>query len=158
MAEQLSTGMVNALNTVGSVKAVMTNFIIRGFSGTQPVNGDAAEGAGLLLFEVTESGGAFVSGFPENGLNFGLSVDGVLAKAAAESWEAAGLTAAGTGTIATWFRAYANTVATGASNTAIRFDGAIGTSTAYELQLGNITIQDGAPILINAFNYTTRKS
>ncbi|NCN39676.1 hypothetical protein GW916_00345 [bacterium] len=156
MAERLSTGFVNALNVNGSVKTIMANSVIRIFSGVQPATADAAE-TGTLLQEITIASGAFASGSAINGLNMGVSTDGVLAKAAAEVWSGIGLAAAGTGIFAGWFRWYANTVVTGISTTAIRVDGKCGTSSTDELQLSNLLIVEGAPTTINVFNFIPAK-
>lgn len=152
MAERLSTGFVNAANTIG-VKPAMTNFTIHVYSGTQPDNADLAEN-GVKLLEITVGGLPFVSGQPGNGLNFGDSVAGVLSKAVAEEWKGVGLAAAGAGTQATWFRAYANTVVTGASETAVRFDGQVGTTTAFELKMSTTIIGEGVPCTVSTFKYT----
>ena len=159
MAERFSTGFVDALNTVGCVKDIMANFIIRGFDGTQPVDSDTTEGTANLLIEWTLDAGAFTSGVATNGLNFDVSTGGVLAKASGEIIRGIGKAAAGAGgTKCTWYRAYANTVVTGNSTTAIRFDGSVGTSSTNELQMTNDTIVYNASSTINDFNLTLRKS
>lgn len=159
MAERLSTGFVDALNVTGSVKSIMTNFTIHLFSGTQPATADAAE-TGDLLMKLTLGSGAFVSGSPGNGLNFHtVSTAGVLPKAPAETWSGVGEAAAGSsGTIAGWFRAYANTVVTGDSATAVRFDGRIGTDSTAEMQMSNTTIVEAVAAVVQTFNYTTVKA
>lgn len=157
MAERLSTGFVNAVNETGSVKSIMANGVIHIYSGAQPANADAVE-TGDLLMKITVDAGAFTGGVATNGLNMGVSTDGVLAKAAAETWKGEGLAAAGTGTTAGYFRWYDNNETTGASTTAVRVDGAIGTSSAYELQMTNTTIAENGPSTINTFTYTTPKS
>jgi len=156
MAERLSTGFTDAVNAVGSVKDVMVNSVIHFYSGAQPATADAVE-TGDLLAIITLASGAFVPGVGTNGLNMDVSTAGVLAKAVAETWSGIGLAAASTGTAAGWFRWYANDVTTGASTTAVRLDGAIGTSSAYELQLSNTIIVEDAPVTISTFNYTTTK-
>lgn len=156
MAERLSTGFVNAVNATGSVKNVMANGVIHIYSGSQPATADAIE-TGDLLMIITKDSAAFVAGEATNGLNMGVSTDGVLAKAVAETWSGLGLEGAGTGTVAGWFRWYANDVTTGASTTAIRVDGAIGTSSSYELQMTNTVIAKDGPTTISTFNYMTPK-
>lgn len=157
MAERLSTGFANAVNDTGSVKTLMANGVIRIYSGTQPATADAAE-TGTLLMKITESGLAFTGNSPTNGLNMGVSADGILAKDTTESWEGIGLAAASTGTVAGWFRWYANAETTGISTTAVRVDGAIGTSSSFELQMSNTTIVEDGPCVINTFTYTTTKA
>jgi len=156
MAERLSTGFADAVNAVGSVKTVMANSVIHIYSGAQPATADAVE-TGTLLMKLTVGSGAFVPGVATNGLNMGVSVAGVLAKAVAEVWSGVGLAAAGVGVAAGWFRWYANDVITGASTTAVRLDGAIGASTSYEIQMSNTIIVDGGTSVVNNFNYTTTK-
>jgi len=157
MAERLSTGFVDALNVTGSVKSIMTNFTIHIYSGTQPATADAAE-TGDRLMKLTLNGGAFTSGAATNGLNFHtVSTAGVLPKATGETWSGSGETAAGAGTVAGYFRAYANTVVTGISTTGVRFDGAIGTSSTYEMQMSNTTIVSGVAATVNSFSYTNVK-
>lgn len=157
MAERLSTGFVNAVNQTGSVKATMQDSVIGIFSGTQPANADATEGAGSLLMLITVDGGAFTGGSATNGLEMGTSTDGVLSKAAGETWKGTGLAAASTGTTATWFRWYANAYTTGASTSAVRIDGAIGTTSAYEMQMSNTSIVEDVEAIVNTFTYTTVK-
>jgi len=111
-----------------------------------------------LLALITVSSGAFTPGESTNGLNFDAPSAGVLNKAAAETWSGVGLAAAGTGTTATYFRFYDNDYDTGASPTGLRFDGAIGMSSTAELQMSVTTIVEGAPVVINTFNYTPPRS
>lgn len=157
MAERLSTGFANAVNATGSVKSVMNDSIIHIFSGSQPATADAVE-TGTLLAKITVDGGAFTPSSPTNGLSMDVSAAGILSKTVAESWEGLGLAAAGTGTVAGWFRWYANDVTTGASTTAIRVDGAIGPTSSYELQLSNTTIVEDGPLVIPTFTYETVKA
>jgi hypothetical protein len=158
MAERYSTGFVNALNQTGSVKSIMQDGIICIFGGaSQPATADDTE-TGTLLAKVTVNGGAFTGGVATNGLEMGTSTDGVLSKAGAETWTGTCLAACGTGTTATWFRWYANPYTTGASTTAVRADGNIGNSTAYDMQLSNTTLVENQPFPVNTFNYTSKKS
>jgi len=156
MAERLSTGFVNAINQTGSVKAVMVNGVIHIYSGAQPASADDIE-TGTLLLIVTLDSGNFTPGSPTNGLNMDISTDGVLAKDTSETWSGNGLPAAGSGVSSGWFRWYSNSATTGASTTAVRMDGAIGTSSSYELQMTNPIIASGGPCIISVFNYTTPK-
>ena len=149
--ERLSTGHVQA--QLANLKTAYANGILCIFSGTQPADADAVE-TGTLLAKITVDSGAFVGGTATNGLNFDDPVAGVLAKAAAETWSGVGLAAAGTGTVAGWFRFYANDYITGASASAVRFDGAISTSSTSELQMSITTTAESAPIVVGTFNYT----
>lgn len=156
MAERLSTGFADALNAVGSVKTVMNDSVIHIYSGVQPATADAVE-TGDLLMIITQDSLAFVPGAAANGLSMDVSTDGVLAKTVAETWSGDGLAAAGAGTVAGYFRWYANDVTTGASTSAVRVDGAIGTTSSYELQLSNTTIVEGGPATFPTFTYATTK-
>jgi len=157
MAERLSTGFVNATQVTGCTKDVMANGVIGIFSGTQPASANDTE-AGSLLMLLTLNSGAFVGGVATNGLNMDAVVDGVLYKAAAEVWSGVGLAAAGTGTTATWYRWYANAYTTGASTSAVRVDGAIGTTSAYEMRMSNTTIVENGPSTVSTFTYTRPRS
>lgn len=154
MAEKFSTGLRNALLQSDSMKTIMQNGVIAIYSGTQPTDADAAEGAGSLLMLLTVNGGAFTPGVATNGLNLGVATNGVLAKDALEVWSGLGLAAAGVGTTATWFRYYDNNMVTGASTTARRIDGAIGTSTSYDMRMSNTTIVENGPSTVSTFTIT----
>ena len=154
MAEKFSTGHAQAV--CAAVRTAYANGVLALFNGTQPADANDAEGAGSLLALITVGSGAFEAGVATNGLNFDAPVGGVLSKAAAETWSGNGTAAAGSGgTVATWFRFYANAYVTGASTTAVRYDGAIGgpLSTA-ELKLTVTTIVTGVPVVISDFTYT----
>lgn len=153
MAERLSTGFANALNTVGSVKDIMANGIIEIRTGTQPADADDAE-SGTLLMKLTLNSAAFTPVTGTNGLNMGVSAAGVLAKAVAEVWSGIGLA----GGIAGHFRWYDKNYTTGASTTAVRMDGSIGTSATYEMQMSNTTIVVDVAAVVQTFNYTTTRA
>jgi len=153
--ERLSTGHVQA--QLAATKTAYANGILCIFSGTQPADANAVE-TGTLLAKITLASGAFVGGVDTNGLNFGDPVDGVLSKAVGETWSGVGLAAAGTGTVAGWFRFYDNDYTADASTTAVRFDGAISTSSTSELQMSVTTIVEDAPITIGSFTYTLPRS
>lgn len=156
MAEKFSTGFVDA--EANAVKTALSNFVIGLYSGTQPATANDAEGAGSLLCLVTLASGAFTPGQPTNGLNFNGPTDGVLSKPGAATWSGNGLAAAGAGTTATWFRVYPNGYTTGASTTAVRYDGAISTSATAELQMTNTTVVNGVPVSITSFNLTIKRA
>jgi len=157
MALRLSTGCVNALNVTDDLKTVMANGVIYRYSGTQPVTADATE-TGTLLDIITVDAGAFTPGVITNGLNLGNSVDGVLSKDSGEVWQSVGLAAAGTGTAAGWFRWYANDRTMGASTSAVRIDGSIGTSSSYEMRMSNTSIVEGNTSSVSTFTVTQPKA
>lgn len=154
MAESFSTGLRNGLLGTSDFKTLMADGILCIFSGTKPASADAAEGSGLLLMKYTLNGGAFTGGVSTNGINFDVVANGVISKDALETWSGVGLAAAGTGTTATWFRFYDNNYTTGASTTAVRFDGSIGTSSSYELRMSNTTIVEDGPATVSTFTVT----
>ena len=160
MAERLSTGLVQALNVTNCIKTVMANSVIYVYSGTQPATADDTEGSAVLLMKYTLNAGTFTSGVSTNGLNLDVSVAGVISKAIGEVWAGVGLAAAGVspGTQAGWFRWYANTVVQGASTSAVRMDGAIGTTTSYEMRMSNTMIVEGGTSTFQSATYTTPKS
>lgn len=156
MAERFSTGHANMI--CNAVKTAYANGVLAIFGGaSQPADTNSAE-TGTLLCLITLASGAFEGGSATNGLNFDSPVSGILSKAAAETWSGNGLEAAGTGTVATYFRFYANAYTTGESTTAVRFDGAISTASTAELQLSTTTIVSGSPVVINSFTYTPPRS
>jgi len=152
MARKFSTGLRQAIlgtaALVDSFQVTMEDCILHLRSGNQPANSDLIE-AGSLLAIISLSGGAFVSGVATNGLEFDDAVDGVISKAAAEDWE--GLFTA-IGTIG-HYRCYANTVVTGASTTAIRFDGSVATSGA-DLNLSAVSGVVDTPVVVSTFTVT----
>lgn len=117
-------------------------------SGTQPASADDAE-SGSSLCLITLSSGAFTAGVDTNGLNINDAVAGVIGKYTGEVWSGQGLAAATAG----WFRFYDNSKTTGASTTAVRFDGAIGTS-GRELNMSNTTISVGGTTTIDTVALT----
>jgi len=152
MPERFSTG--HAQVVCEAIASAYEDGVLAIFGGaSQPADTNSAE-TGTLLCLITLASGAFTAGVATNGINFGTPANGVLPKASGETWSGVGLPAAGSGTTATYFRFYANEYVTGASTTAVRFDGAISTATTAELQMTVTTIVDGAPVVVNVFNYT----
>ena len=155
MAEHFSTGDVNI--SANAIKTAYANGVIAIFGGTMPTTANDTEGSSPLVL-LTLNGGAFTAGVATNGINLSTPVDGVLSKASGETWSGVGLAAAGTGTQATWFRHYANSYVTGASTTAVRYDGAIGTSASFEGVLTNTTIVEGVPVTCNGYTRTVKRT
>lgn len=131
----------------GSLQDLFKHGVINIYSGEQPVGADAVE-SGTLRIVITEDGNTHV---PASGL-YGLEfeddpVAGVLAKLATQTWQGEALN---TGTIG-WFRFYDQSVTTGASTTAIRFDGSIALSGA-QLNVASIDVTATIDFIINSFN------
>lgn len=122
----MSTGLRNALLGTSDFATAMAGCRLRWFAGTVPASADAATGAAVLLAEFTVD---------DDGIT-GLTWDtagiaaGVIAKTAAEAWQA---TAVADGT-ATFFRfSAAGDSGTGASTSAVRFQGTIGPGIGFDL-------------------------
>jgi len=122
-------------NNTGSLQELLANGILRIYSGAQPSDPDAAE-TGTLLVEMTS-------------LNLGPVVSGTVSKLASETWSG---TAAASGT-AGWFRFLSNDDVTGASSTAVRFDGSVGVS-GTTLTLSSTSIVSGATVTVDNFSLT----
>jgi hypothetical protein len=132
----------------GSLDELLRNGVLEIYSGSQPASADVAE-SGTKLLRVTISSGAFVAGTATNGLNIAAATSGVSAKETAEVWSGVGL-AAGT---AGWFRYYANDYTTGASTSAVRFDGSCGVSSG-DLQMSSLTVAVGATNTVDTGTFT----
>ena len=156
MAVRLSTGAVNALAGGGagdgSFVDVFANAVIAIYTGTQPVNADAAE-TGDLLGLITVDGGAFEGGTATNGLNWEAAVAGVCAKPTDEEW-AIIPDASGT---AGWARLYANDMTTGLSTTAVRIDLACGVG-AGELRMSTTSLTATVKSVVNTLPVTVPKA
>lgn len=150
MAERISTGLRNEMLKASgkSLADALVNGVIRIYSGSQPATADAAE-TGTLLCLITLASGAFTPGVATNGIELDVAASGAVSKKVAEVWSGVGLAAG----IAGWFRHYDNAVTTGASSSAIRFDGAIATSGA-EISMINQTVSVGGTITIDSYVVT----
>jgi len=134
-------------NNGGAFKNLFTDGIIHIYSGSQPADADTTE-SGTLLLKITESSLAFTGGSATNGLEFRAVTSGVLSKNATV-WSGVGLVTATAG----WFRFYDNLNTTGASTTAVRFDGSVGTSGS-ELVLSSTSIAVSATTTVDTFTMT----
>ena len=147
MTVRLSTGLRTNLAGTTGFGATFANGVIDVYSGSQPVNADAAV-TGTLLGTVTLNSGAFTPGTATNGLTFAAAAAGAVAKSGV--WSFNGV-AAGT---AGWFRLRGNAADNNALSTTLpRLDGSVATSGA-DLNLSNITIATGAPSTIDTFSWT----
>ncbi len=123
----LSTGLVNAMMKASGLSFgdALAGGEIRCFNAvSKPVNADAAE-TGTLVLTITLGSATHTPGSLTNGLTFSdTAVNGMASKTSAEIWS--GVVAAALEL--TYFRHYDKNVITGASSTAVRYDGSIGTS------------------------------
>ena len=150
----MSQGMLDEwLGGTNAIKPMYANMVIALRSGQQPDSANDTE-TGVLLALATLDSGAFTPGVSTNGLNFGLATFDeatlimTLAKAIAEVWSGLGLA---DGTIG-WARCYANAMVTGASTTAVRFDGqaAIGGG---EFKLSSAVTKVDVPVTIDSCDF-----
>lgn len=129
-------------------KDVFRNCTIHVYSGTVPADADTDEGAGTKLLEISVGSVAITPGTATNGLDFDAIAAGALTKSAA-TWSDVGL-ANGT---AAWYRMYDNGVITGASSTAKRCDGLVGTSSVTFI-LSSTSIVSGATTTLDTATFT----
>jgi len=144
---RLSTALRTNLAGTTGFAATFANGVINIYSGTQPVDADAAV-TGTLLGTVTLNSGAFTDGVATNGLTFAAASGGVVSKSGV--WSFNGI-AAGT---AGWFRLRGNAADSGLLSTVLpRLDGSVAISGA-DLNLSNIVIAIGAPTTVDSFTWT----
>ena len=136
----------------GSIADLMRCGVLRIFSGSQPADADTTEN-GDVLVEITLSSGAFTPGTITSGLLMEDSGDGVIGIRSGDTWSGA---ASATGT-AGWFRFYDNTRTTGASTSAVRFDGTAGTS-GTQLILSSTSITALATVTLDSIAFTMPQS
>jgi hypothetical protein len=129
-------------------KDIFANNVIRVYSGSEPADGDADEGAGTLLLEISKSSGAVVAGTLTNGNNFDAISAGVLSKDA-NVWSDVGLA---TGTAA-WWRMYDNGIITGSSSSAKRCQVTVGVS-GVNFILSSTSITSGATTTLDTCTFT----
>jgi hypothetical protein len=125
-------------------KGGMDGGVLEIFSGAIPDDADEAEGAGIKLARLTKDGVAM----PGNGLTFAAPAAGSITKTLAEVWSGVGLTSG----IAAWFRLYDANITTGASITALRLDGTVGTS-GTDLIVTSTSIRVDVPVSITTAQF-----
>jgi hypothetical protein len=142
MPIKLSTGMRNKMADTGSVKSILAGGLIRIYSGSPPVDADAAV-TGLLLCTISLASAG-------TGINFDTAAAaGVLSKAPGETWSGNN---AATGT-ATYFRHVAAGDDGTSSTTQARIQGTVATVGA-DLNLSSTTLTSGAPQTIDYYSFT----
>lgn len=149
MTIKLSTGLRTLMAGTTGFGTAFEKGVIHIYSGPQPVTADAPV-SGTLLGVVSEDAAPFAFGSVTNGLEFGPADGGTVAKNPAQEWKFKGV-ANGT---AGYFRLMGNASdALGASTSAPRLDGNIGTSGA-DLNLSNIAVTLNTPATIDVFAFT----
>ena len=146
MSFRLSTGLRNAMLAGIGFKGAFDGGKIDIYSGTIPADGDTTEGSGTLICTITPDGSAF----PAAGINFDAPVSGSITGAVAETWQGLGINGGGT---AAWFRMYDDNGTTGASTTAVRLDGTVGTSSA-DMIMSSTSIVAGATTTVSTSTFT----
>jgi len=145
-----STGLRNTRIKAGglSLADALADGTIKLYTGTIPASADDAV-AGTLLCEITLASGAFVSGAATNGINLDVATAGSVAKSTSEVWSGVNVA----GGVAGWGAFFANTVATGASTTAVRAYFDIATAGAF-LNMTSTTLVISEPTIISSFIFT----
>ena len=141
MAIRLSTGARNALvGTDGKgFGELFNNGVMDIFTGAQPSSADAVE-TGTKLARISSTSGTAA----EDGLKFGTTGSGVLT-IGTPAWTGLVLVDG----VAGWFRFYGSGGVAGTSNTAIRFDGAVGISGS-DLDLTHTNLTKDATLTIKS--------
>lgn len=150
MAVRLSTGDVNT--AADARRLAYEDAVIAVYTGLQPANADAVE-SGTLLGYITVGGGEFTPNSPTNGLNWDEAVGGVCAKPAETEWSIVPVASGTPG----WARVYDNSMTTGASSSAVRFDIQCGVGIG-ELRFSASTLTIGVKSTVNTLSLTVPKS
>ena len=141
MAFQLSTGARNALAVSTSLRGLLTGNVIRIYGGAVPADADAAIGTAVLLCTVRGApNGIELEAAPQNG---------AVVKLASQTWEGVNV-ANGT---ATFCRICPESDTGAGSGTAARLQGTVGLLAA-DLELSNVDLVSGAPLVINSGVFT----
>lgn len=145
MALRLSSGLVNSLMDTNCFKTTMTLGFLYIFSGLQPANADAIETPGAVnLIIITNASTA-------TGLLWDDATLNVIPKKIGEVWSGVGLVAGTAG----WFRFYSSTKTTGASTSAVRFDGRVsGPGGGGDIELSSTAIAVGATTTLTTATFT----
>lgn len=152
MALKLSTGLVNKLMDTSPFKTVFAGCFIDIYTGSQPASADDAPTGSTKLVTLYSDG---VSA----GLSFEASAtNGELEKNSAETWSGTASFGIASPQNAQWFRMReAGDAGTAQSTTAARVDGTIGTS-GQQMNLGSVSIANGAPFLLSAAVFALPKA
>ncbi len=131
------------IHAPGALQEIFYKGYIKLYSGSQPATPNDAP-TGNLLVTIYSNG-------TSEGLTFGDSANGTMAKKITETWSG---TAVGSGTqTAGWFRLVTSNDSGASSQTDERIDGAVATSGA-QLNMSSISITNGAVQTIASFQIT----
>ena len=144
MSIQLSTGIRNHVLASGSFAAALNTGLLTIYAGTPPASPDDALSGNTLLCTISVNGGG-------GGISFeSAAVNGILSKAAAETWQ--GTNAAdGTAAFFRWTESGGNPAV--ASTTEKRIQGSIAVAGA-DLNLSSVGLVSGAVQTVDFFNVT----
>lgn len=134
-----------------SFDALFKHSIIDVYSGSMPSDADQAE-TGTKLLSITKDAGAFTKGYETNAFEFDSIAAGVLSMKA-ETYQDAGIA---TG-VAGYYVHYDNRYVTGASTTAVRMMGTVGTASA-QMILSSTSIVLAATTTIDSYTITQPSS
>lgn len=150
MALTFTPGLVNKMLgfTGGSTfRSLMQGGFLDIYSGTKPTSATNVE-AGTRLVQIRKTGVAAGS----LGWCIAASIlGGSIKKAGASLWQ--GVTSTTVAGVASWYRFYSAASVKGntSSATLCRFDGSVGTTSSFDLQLTSTTISVNQPITIDSF-------
>lgn len=144
MAINISTGLRNYLCVTGSMRSALAGKVIHLYSGTAPVNADAAiTGSNTLLCTISVDGDG-------TGITFeATAVNGILTKTAAEEWTG---TVLSNGT-ATFYRLATSADDQTLSTTAVRIQGSVDIVGA-DMNISNPTLVAAASQDLTYFTLT----
>jgi len=147
---RLATGLRDEMMKVGgkSFCDALADGALYIYQGSQPASPDDTENS-TLLCKITLNSGTKTPGSIINGISLGDVAAGVAHKATGEVWSGVAVA----GGVAGWFRFHGTLETTGASTTALRFDGNIATSGA-DLNMSNTTITLGGTTTIDSVSIT----
>jgi len=132
----------------GSIDDLVKHGVIEIRTGAQPASSDDVE-SGTLLVTITDDGNAHNTTTGLNGLEFEDDPSsGTLGKLSTQTW----LGTPGATGQAGWFRFFDQSHTTGASTTAVRFDGAVALGSGGQMNLASLTITNGVDFVVNTFD------
>ncbi len=145
--EALGDQVILVVSKGGCFAEVFKNAVLDLYSGSRPSSADLIE-TGTKLARITNGGGAFVAGSPDNGINFGESATAGAINLATDPDTGSDQALKGIGLVtgtAQFGRLRANTAVEGASTTEIRMDGRVSTSGA------EINMSAGTGIVLDVY-------
>lgn len=147
MSIELSTALRNSILSEESLEATLEGGLLYLFSGTPPASVNDATSGNTLLCTISTGGAG-------TGLNFDAAASGVLAKAAADTWQGTVIPAGGTATFFRFVEGLTESDATDAAGTSIkRIQGTVGVAGA-DLNLSSVALVGSATQTVDYFSIT----